>query len=145
VAGVGFGVAFLGSFRILSESTRGSWDARIHVVQHRSSDLCRVRAINIAAAASADHHPKPIPRPTGSVGSEPRKAWGYHPPSAAATAAAGVVLAQRGPSGLIVIDRLRLGALDARKIRCNEREPLPKATTTERLLKARQMRGFFLL
>jgi hypothetical protein len=35
-------------------------------------------------------------------------------------------------SGVIVIDRLRLGALDAREIRCNKRESLPKAPTTER-------------
>ncbi len=38
------------------------------------------------------------------------------------------------PAG--VIDRLRLSTIHTRKIRCTNKESLPQATTTERLLKS---------
>ncbi|MGZ6565290.1 MAG: hypothetical protein ACXVH1_38145, partial [Solirubrobacteraceae bacterium] len=43
------------------------------------------------------------------------------------------------PTG--VIDRLRLGPIHARKIRCNNKESLPKAPTTERLPYCANLQG----
>src|SRR3954454_208991 len=40
-----------------------------------------------------------------------------------------------------VIDRLRLGAVHARKIRCTNKESLPQAPTTERLQKPTHLQG----